>query len=256
MKSRITTAILSILLTSSALAGSSEGQQSIGEKLDNIGDYIFSPLDLDTYTDPALQSPGQQFKAAFFNTMLDLTYLRVYGDYLISKKNFHQKITESKTIISNKTARPISTLEVSKILDQVKAKGVTGNQRIFIVLESMEHGRSTIVHNFYDGNIQSHTSIDQQVNDRILTSKNQKEFLTNLEREAPKNPKKIHTKNLIIKEITKDELKNALAGLSKAKIQTQVAKVANVKLSGARILGSGVAVYLTLDLAHNLLTDF
>jgi hypothetical protein len=173
--------------------------------------------------------------------------------------DFHKKMVESKSIISHTNAKVLNNSEIDKIISKVSQQGVTGNQRVVLILESLEHGRTTTyvpvtttVNNVTTTTMSKVTTIDQQINHQSLSNKNYDEFTKNVNRTAPANPQYTHTEKLIVREITKDNIGHALTTISNNNIKAYSVKVGKVRTSKLKVGGHVLAIYLALDLVHTI----
>lgn len=248
------------LLTFNALA-SEESQ--LKEKIDKVGDFVFAPVKISTYTDEKIDFRDGESLLKVFGTMIAGTGWFVYA---YGESEFHKKIVQSKSIVENATARVISNEDIDSILAKVENAGIQGNRRLYLGLDSLEYSRHTTTSTVYISqrigkvSVQTPTKvttthIDQQINQKVLSSESVDQFIQDVNRPAPPATSILHTEATMAKEVTKEELERALQAMANNNIKLHNAKLGNVKMHGLRVAGSAVVVYLTLDMFHSFYRD-
>ena len=233
------------------------GDKSLWDSFDDIGDTAFKPLKIKTYIDKP--SYNQRFFSEMGMFLVDIGFPVIYGAMAIGTTDFHKKMVESQSVISHNQAKVLNNAEIDKILAKVAKTGVSGNQRVILVLESLEHSRtvtyvpvSTTVNGITTTTMNEVTTIDQQINHQSLSNKNAVKFNKNISRPAPVNPQYTHTEKLIVREITRDNIEHALTTLSNNNIKAYSVKVGTVRTSKLKVGGHVLAIYLALDLVHTI----
>lgn len=235
----------------------------IGEAYKEFGDIVFAPVKISTYSDEKVDFRDGESLLKVFGTMIADTGWFVYA---YGESEFHKKIVQSKSIVENATARVISNEDIDSILAKVENAGIQGNRRLYLVLDSLEYSRHTITSTVYISqkigkvSVQTPTKvttthIDQQINQKVLSSESVDQFVQDVNRPAPPATSILHTEATIAKEVTKEELERALQAMANNNIKLHNAKLGNVKMHGLRVAGSAVVVYITLDMIHSFYRD-
>ena len=238
------------------VATSNLAQAGIG-KTDLVYGDIFAPLNLETY----VEDPSDTAKSlsVYANISLDVFFPGFYALKAIETQDFHRKMIAGKTIVKSDRPIHLAQAKINDLLDEVDANGVRGNQRVSLVIRSRVHSTKTIKLDptaVPEGAPFEKTFVDQQVNHDTLTGKNHKEVIADVKRGLPIVENGSNIKTVIVKDISRDQLARTLDAMNISRIGVLEAKVGATRVSGMKLLGSGLAIYLTLDLVHNLETGF
>ncbi len=198
--------------------------------LEQKGDEIFKYLDYDNYfTVETERDRNNKMASQFINTYVSTFYSYMYALKALSSTEVHRKLVIEKSMIA-KGAEPaaLSRKQIENFMYNVEESGLKGSQRVSLVIE---HRTKTM------GNI-----------DKMITRKNVSTALYDA-----KMTNKNKAQTLILKGLTKEELRGVLTKISDNRIRVYSAGIGKAKLSGIKLIGSGVAIYLTLDLVDTML---
>lgn len=195
----------------------------IGEAYKEFGDVVFAPVKVSNYADQDNDMTFLAELAKVFGASMSAGWLLIVTHTV---DDFHKKMVNSKSIIANPSPSILSNADIDSILAKVDEAGVRGSNRIQIILEN----RSSY----------------SEVVPKTLSSENSEEFIR--ERNSG------YKKQILVKELSKEELENTLQKLTNQNIKAYSVKVGTAKTSALKVGTSTVAVYLVLDMVHSLAT--
>lgn len=115
-------------------AVANEVPPTFSEQFDEFADTVFAPVKISSYMEVDSEPPvGQSMLMAFkLGATLVLPGLR-YSD-AISNQMLHRQMINAKTIFDGLKPKLLNNTQIDEVLDSVGAKGITGSQRVVLVL--------------------------------------------------------------------------------------------------------------------------
>lgn len=224
-----------LFLTFLTLTGAAFAQGEATEE-SNGGFDLFAPLDYDTYyevdthDDRAVRTLSENA-----NIVLDILYPIMWARHAQNVPELHKKfimekevIKGDKTGILSKEWKNLTKTRINDILKNVDRAGLAGSQRVTLIVEGKK---------FTNGKIK-----------KAISGETVKKVLPEGDVKFSKG-----STQLIFKDISKKELRNALSILSDNQVRVFKAGVGKARFNAVKILGSGVAIYLTVDLLDNVI---
>lgn len=111
-----------------------KADESIGQKLTELGDIVFYPVKVVNYLGRDHEYSDGETAIAAIKFGAGFTFPVVWANFVYGDQTFHRQMLNSKAILDEISPKLITNTQIDAVLASIEAGGITGNQRVVLVL--------------------------------------------------------------------------------------------------------------------------